>query len=96
MISIKSILQRLQIYDTRQQIENALALQRRGEVRGDGLTLTQVSHHLEIEWRAREIHPWDRVSESEERELLFSEQSVADTDAALSRLFDKLPELDVI
>jgi hypothetical protein len=96
MISIKSILQRLQIYDTRQQVENALALQRRGEVRGDGLTLTQVSHHLEIEWRAREIHPWDRVSESEERELLFSEQSVADTDAALSRLFDKLPELDVI
>jgi hypothetical protein len=58
--------------------------------------LTQASHRLEIEWRARDIHPWDRDSEPEERELLFTEQSVADADAALSRLFNELPEIDVI
>jgi len=68
----------------------------KGEVRGDGLTLTQASHHLEIEWRARDVHPWDRGSESEEREVLFTEESLADSDAALSRLFNKLPEIDVI
>ena len=58
--------------------------------------MTQASHRLEIEWRARDIHPWDRDSEPEERELLFTEQSVADADAALSRLFNESPEIDVI
>lgn len=58
--------------------------------------MTSASHRLEIEWRAREIHPWDRATEPREREALFAEQSIADTDAALSRLFNRLPEVDVI
>jgi hypothetical protein len=77
-------------------IQRALDLQNRGEGRRDGLTLTRATHRLEIEWRARDVHPWDRASESNQRESLFAEQSMADTDLALSRLFNKLPEVDVI
>ena len=96
MMSFKSFLQKRKISKDRKVIHDALALHHRGEARRDGLTLTQATHHLEIEWRARDVHPWDRVSESKEREFLFTEQSMADTDAALSRLFNALPEIDVI
>jgi len=96
MISFKSCLRTLNLFNDRRKIESALALHRRGEVRRDGLTLIQSSHRLEIEWRARDIHPWDRGCDAAERELLFSEQSLADTDAAIARLFRKLPEIDVI
>ena len=96
MMSLKGFLLKRKESRHWKVIQNALALQHRGEVRRDGLVLTRASHHLEIEWRARDVHPWDRASESEEREFLFAEQSLADTDAALSRLFNELPEIDVI
>lgn len=95
-MSLKSFLLKRKVSRDRKVIQEALALHHRGEARRDGLTLTQVSHHLEIEWRARDVHPWDRTSESKEREFLFAEQSMEDTDAALSRLFHEFPELDVI
>jgi hypothetical protein len=101
MIRFKSFLRKLNLYSYRRGIENALALHRRGEVRSDGLILIQgshhpESHHLEIEWLAREIHPWDRGCQHLEPDIEFTEQSFADTDAALSRLFNELPEVDVI
>jgi hypothetical protein len=95
-MSLKSFLLKRKVSRDRKVIQDALALHHRGEARRDGLTLTQVSHHLEIEWRARDVHPWDRASASQEREFLFAQQSMEDTDAALSRLFNELPELDVI
>jgi hypothetical protein len=96
MTSFKSFLLKRKVARDRKSIQDALALHRRGEARRDGLTLTSASHRLEIEWHARDIHPWDRSTESEEREARFAEQSIADTDAALSRLFNQLPEVDVI
>jgi hypothetical protein len=96
MFSLKSFLLKRKVSRDQKAIQGALGLHNRGEARRDGLTLTQVSHYLEIEWRARDVPPWDRVCESEERESLFAEQSIADTDAALSRLFNELPEIDVI
>jgi hypothetical protein len=96
MTSLRSFLLKRKASRDRKAIGDALALHRRGEVRRDGLTLTSTSHRLEIEWRARDIHPWDRATESGEREALFARQSIADTDAALSRLFNELPEVDVI
>ena len=99
MISIWDFLAKRRSLRAEKRIQNALALNRAGEARPDGLTLIRASHHLQIEWRAREIHPWDRnsgSSESMERELLFMEQAIADTDAALSRLFRDLPEVGVI
>jgi hypothetical protein len=96
MIFFRNVLRKLIVTRKTKGINNALSLHRRGEGRRDGLTLTQASHRLEIEWRARDVHPWDRSSEPEERERLFTEQSIADADAALSRLFNELPEIDVI
>jgi hypothetical protein len=52
--------------------------------------------HLEVEWRARDIHPWDRAIPAEERAALFVKQTFADTDAALSRLFGTLPHIDSV
>jgi hypothetical protein len=96
MTRLKGFLLRPKVAREPKAIQGALALHRRGEVRRDGLTLMSASHRLEIEWRARDIHPWDRSTELGEREAVFAEQSIADTDAALSRLFNELPEVDVI
>lgn len=78
------------------KVHRALALHRRGEVRADGLQLTSAKTHLKIEWIAREVHPWNRDLPSEKIEQLFSEQCLADTAAAISRLFEEVPVLDSI
>lgn len=76
--------------------ENALALNRRGEARRDGLELVSASQSLDVAWKARGLHPWDRGRSSVEQDRLFSEQCYADTDAALKRLFVEFPDVDQI
>jgi hypothetical protein len=74
----------------------ALALHR-GGVRSDGLPLRFCCNRLEIEWLARDIHPWYQNSLGVvERAKLFAEQCLADADAAVDRLLTALPEVDVI
>jgi hypothetical protein len=82
----------------RRGIEHALALNLRGEVREDGLSLSRVLNRLEIEWYARDIHPWDRDRDlpPEDRAYLVVQQCLSDTEAAISRLFENLPQVDVI
>lgn len=80
----------------RRRIEQALGLERRGEARKDGLRLGKMQHRLEIRWRARDIHPWDRHLPGEVKQTRFVEQALVDTEAAIARLFDSLPEIDVI
>jgi len=80
----------------RRRIEHALDLERRGEARKDGLQLGEMQHRLEIRWRARGIHPWDRHLDREERQARFIEQALIDTEAAIARLFEALPEVDLI
>jgi hypothetical protein len=80
----------------RRRLEYALALTGRGEVRRDGLRLDRIRSRLEIQWRARDIHPWDRDSPPEKRAQILLEQALADTEEAISRLFEALPEVDVI
>jgi hypothetical protein len=80
----------------RNRVKDALALHRRGEVRRDGLKLDNVCNRLEIRWRARDVHPWDRDLPTYERESVFAEQTLADTEAAIVRLFERLPHVDVI
>ena len=92
---VETLLQRLEKTIHRHNIEWALALHRRGEVRPDGLKATRVSNHLEIAWMARNVHPWDR-GQNWDSGFLFVEQSLADTDAAITRLFEALPHVDVI
>ena len=78
----------------RRKIRNALALQRRVEARSDGLELHRVSSRLEISWYARATHPWDRDASVDSTRLI--EQCAKDAEAAISRLFQTLPEIDVI
>ncbi len=80
----------------RRRVIKALALNQRGEVRPDGLSLNHFQGRLIIEWRAREVHPWDRDLPALRTAQLFAEQCLDDTNAALERLFSDLPEIDVI
>jgi hypothetical protein len=93
---LKTWLYRLRLRAYRRRIEHALALNYRGEVRCDGLRLHKICSRMEIQWRPREIHPWDRHLPQEERERLFVAQSLADTEAVISKLFESLPQVDVI
>ena len=93
---LTAYLHRLRVRRYRRRIEHALALTDRGEVRTDGLRLNRICNRLEIESRARDIHPWDRDLPLERRARVFVEQSLADTEAAISRLFVSLPQVDVI
>jgi hypothetical protein len=79
----------------RRSIDQALALNR-AEVRPDGLCAEGITLRLAISWRARNLHPWDRDLGGERKALRVVEQTFADTQAALERLFILLPEVDVI
>ena len=93
---IEALLQKYDLWRHRRAIARCLALNRRGEARSDGLTLVSVGHRLEIRWRARGIHPWDKHLPEEERAAAFVEQSMLDTEAALFRLFQALPQVHVL
>jgi hypothetical protein len=83
-----------------QQIaRRALALRPRGAIPNDVLILNNLilsGHRLKLEWRARDIHPWDRDLPLAEQAQLFSEQALQDTDVALIRLFQSLREIEQI
>jgi hypothetical protein len=49
-----------------------------------------------LEWHARAVHPWDRDLPTCRQVEAYFEQAVADTDFALRRIFQRLPEIDVI
>jgi hypothetical protein len=78
-------------------VKRALALHLRGEVRRDGLTPIGVTTHVDIQWHARDIHPWDHDLLSQtQRALAYVQQSLSDTEAAICRLFEALPQVDVV
>lgn len=80
----------------RQKIDRALSLHQRGEARRDGLRLESARTTLHIGWIARNVHPWDSTLPRERLEQLFAQQCLADTEAAVSRLFNEVPVLDAI
>ena len=80
----------------RRAVTRALALRPRGFVRDDVLKLGKLSAQLRVEWRTRDLHPWDLRLPPDRRANLFRDQSARDTDAAIHRFFATLPELDVI
>src|ERR1017187_4379453 len=93
---LANLTKRLDTLRYRRGIERALALDLRDEVRSDGLKRKKLNNRLEIEWCARDIHPWDRHEPPDERACLFVRQCLADTDAAITRLFRELPQVDTI
>ncbi len=80
----------------RWSINDALALNRRNEVRPDGLTLDSVCSRLDICWHARDVHPWDYALPPDERELAFHQQTMADIEAAVRRILERRPEVEEV
>lgn len=62
----------------------------------DVLLLTKLCGQLQVEWQTRGIFPWDRHLPADRQAQLFREQALHDTDAAIVRLFQGLPEIDAI
>jgi len=81
------------LHDT---VAEALALHRRGEARTNDLQLMNLAVRMQVRWRAREIHPWDRDLPQARAARKLSQQCLSDTEAALERLFVACPEVDVI
>ena len=82
-----------------QIVRRALALRPRGAIPNDVLVLNSLvlsERCLKLEWRARDIHPWDRDLSPGQQAGLFSKQALEDTDAALIRLFHGLSEVEQI
>ncbi len=94
--AIEAVLQKISNRLHGHNLEWALALHRRGEVRRDGLKAVVVRNRMEIEWRARQIHPWDQDRPPEVRKALFVRQALCDTEAAIDRIFSSMPYLDEI
>jgi len=80
----------------RRMVTGALALTPRGFVPRDVLVLGELSARLRLEWRTRDLHPWDRDLPAARRAERFRDQALTDTDAAIERLFRILPEMDAI
>jgi hypothetical protein len=94
---LEALLRKLDAHRYKRNIERALALNRRGEARRDGLNPASARTRLEIEWRARDIHPWDSGrTPPAQRAAVFLQQALHDTEAALYRLFETLPHVDEI
>jgi len=78
----------------------ALALAPRGCVRNDVLVVSKVNkvsdQELQIEWWGRDVHPWDRDLPPSRQDELFSQQALQDTESAVLRLFQKLPDINQI
>jgi len=49
-----------------------------------------------MEWRARDVHPLHRDLPTERQAALFREQTLLDTDAAIARSFQLLPDVAAI
>jgi len=80
----------------RRSVVKALALAPRGFVPHDVLVLNGLSARLKLEWRTRDVHPWDRELSPERSSERFREQALEDTDAAIARCFELLPEVEEI
>jgi hypothetical protein len=61
----------------------------------DVLRLAGLTIRLRLEWRARDVHLWDRDLPEPLQAQQFVRQSLADADAAIARLFETVPELQV-
>jgi len=80
----------------RSLLDGALALNRRGEIRTDGLSLVNYSMKLTVSWRARDIHPWDRDLPDERIASRLVDQLMHDAEDAVERIFQAFPEANAL
>jgi hypothetical protein len=62
----------------------------------DTLRLNGLKGQLDLEWRARPVHPWDRDLSGDRQAARFCDQTIADTERVIHRLFRDLPDVDTI
>jgi hypothetical protein len=60
MSGLKRFIDYLAQQRLRSRVIAALEVNRRAGIRNDGLSLKRMRNRLEVEWQAREIHPWDQ------------------------------------
>ena len=60
------------------------------------LRVNRLSGQLQVEWAARQIHPWDRDLPPHRQAKMFCNQTITDVDRAVAKLFQTLPEIDAI
>jgi hypothetical protein len=77
-------------------VTRALRLQPRGAIAHDVLHLRALSLRLRVEWRARDVHPWDHDLSEQRQAQLFARQCLEDVDTAITRLFERVPEMHVL
>jgi len=87
---------RLAVAMSRYCLDKALRLPPRGGVRNDGLHIEAVNQRLSVAWNARGIHPWDLDATYEAKTVKFMEQFLADTETAIDRIFQALPQINEI
>ncbi|HUD46702.1 MAG TPA: hypothetical protein VMR33_07720 [Candidatus Baltobacteraceae bacterium] len=94
---MKTFLEHLNQGRLHQIARKALKLSPRGCVRNDVLVLSKLSkvsdQELQLEWLARDIHPWDRDLPAPDQAELFCQQALQDTESAILRLFRMLPDI---
>jgi hypothetical protein len=78
------------------RVSRALGLEPRAGERRRTPALGNVSTHLEIEWYAHAIHPWDEDLPLERQEARFAEEAVQHTLVAIRRAFERFPEVDTL
>jgi len=78
------------------RVSRALGLERRPGERRRRASLGNVSTHLEIEWYAHDVHPWDEDLPPERQDARFAEEAVPHTLAAIRRAFERFPEVDTL
>ncbi len=93
---MKKLIPSLMRRGIRSLVNRSIALWPRGGVVNDRLVLHKLSGQLQLEWHARAVHPWDRDLPTCRQVEAYFEQAVADTDFAIRRIFQRLPEIDVI
>jgi hypothetical protein len=78
------------------EVMRSLRLQPRGAVPHDVLRLAGLSLRLRVEWRARDVHPWDHDLSEHRQAQRFAQRCLHDVDAAIARLFERIPEMHVL
>jgi hypothetical protein len=78
------------------EVTRSLRLSPRGAVAHDVLDMTALSLLLRVEWRARDVHPWDRDLSERQQAQLFAQQCLEDVEAAMTRLFERVPEMHAL
>ncbi len=100
MASVARLIARLiQAHKRRQmwrRLTRALGISGRAGGAGTSVSLASLSTHLDVEWYARDIHPWDRDLPIERKAVLFAKGSLAHTVTAIRRAFERFPEVESV